>query len=45
MSLDVDWFLAAIARWAKKRTKKPVDIEAHGPRTSTIALLATTLDI
>ncbi len=36
--------IAAIARWAKGRSRKPVDIEAHGPRTSMIALLATTLD-
>ena len=36
--------VAAIARWAKGRSRKPVDIEAHGPRTSMIALLAATLD-
>lgn len=37
--------IAAIARWTHERTKTPVDIEAHGLRTSTIALMATTLDI
>ena len=36
--------IAAIARWTNERSQKPVDIEAHGLRTSTIALLTTTLE-
>ena len=37
--------VAAIARWTHERTKKPVDLEAHGMRTSAIALMSTTLEI